>query len=244
MLNISDLDLNAVAAYATHVLRELCSLEKYLESERYLESQAYTEASDVEHAQAFHHLASFIRRELAQCPNAASRFEMTSLGSKTRNLFEVMFIVEFVCASADNMARFVADAVLDDLEIMNALTSIERKDPKYMPDEKVEARRSRLEERVHQLGLSGKRPLMRDHFARAVNRETQYKELQSFYSKLSHATAWAIIGGTQESVRWEVLAKYMLLKAAQYASKCCRLIREKTGFSPNRESTEHSGSSD
>lgn len=89
---------------------------------------------------------------------------------------------------------------------------------------------------MESLRLTGEKPLQAFEIAKAVNRDDEYREWYKVYSKLTHATAWAILGGSEEPVSWEKFALLLLLKCNQYASGCFTRIAEKTGlFDPRAE---------
>jgi hypothetical protein len=148
----------------------------------------------------------------------------------TRNLFEASIVIDYVCASDANLGRFVGDYYIDDLEIWGKLTTIDERAAEYIPDDESKERMNRLNARIVNLGLSGEKPQSHFVLAEATNRKTEYQELHKVYSKLSHATAWAILAGTSEPIKWEPFALFLLLKAGGYALGSLLTISRKTGF--------------
>jgi hypothetical protein len=87
-----------------------------------------------------------------------------------------------------------------------------------------------LKGKLARLGLTGKAPLQAFDIATAVNRQDEYREMYKVYSKLTHASAWAILGGSEEPVSWESFALLLLLKANRYAATCFLTIARRVGF--------------
>lgn len=152
------------------------------------------------------------------------------LGWSTRNLFELSFVADYVCASDKNIQRFIGDCAIDDMEIRGKLKTIDQRAPNYLPDQKSTDRTIRLSQKIASLGLTGAKPLQPFEIAKAVNREAEYRELHKLFSKLAHPTAWAILGGSEEPVAWENLALFLLLNANRYTITCFKHIARRTLF--------------
>jgi len=177
-------------------------------------------------ARTFHDVTGYLIGQLEDCPEAARCLDVTTLASAARNLFECTFIVEYICASEENLRHFKGDSALDELEILEKLEALERRQPGYSPSSGVEARRVQRRTEVAALKLEGHRPLQPRRYAQAVGRVGDYDELYRFYSKLTHATAWAILGGCS----WDMLALFVLSRANLYAAECWRRLAQHTGF--------------
>lgn len=65
--------------------------------------------------------------------------------------------------------------------------------------------------------------------AKAINKEAEYKALYKVYSKMTHATAWAILG----TCSWDNMALLLLLKSNGYAAGCFKQLASKTGLPAN-----------
>ena len=51
--------------------------------------------------------------ELETCASPAFQSQTLKLAAATRNLFELSFSVDYICASDQNMDRFILDATID-----------------------------------------------------------------------------------------------------------------------------------
>jgi hypothetical protein len=171
-----------------------------------------------------------VKGQFERCGDAACKLDMDILGWSTRNLFELSFVADYVCASDQNMQRFIGDSAIDDLDIWEKFTTIDQRAPDYLPHQESTERISRVNQKLASLGLTGKRPLQASEIAEAVNRHAEYQELYRVFSKLAHPTAWAILGGSEEPVVWEKLALLLLLKANRYTGSCLIVIAKKTGL--------------
>lgn len=170
------------------------------------------------------HISDYMIGELEKCGTAAFRLQIGRLASATRNLFELSFVADYVCASDQNMERFIVDAAIDELEIMEKFLVIDKQYANYQPDQKSQERAQRLKEQIAKANLTGSGPLQAFDIAKAVNREAEYRALYKVYSKMTHATAWAILG----TCSWEKMALLLLLKANGYMAECIRHIAIKT----------------
>lgn len=219
MANLSSLDLPTSLQYSAKMLAYVRLLLVHIAN-----------ANALGHQKVFHHIANYLLGQFEKCGAAALGLRMDTLASCTRNLFELSLVVDYVCAADHNMSRFIGDCAIDDLEIMKKFSDIDRSDPNYAQDQKSMEREARLRRKVDTLGLTGQRPLEAFQIAKAVNREPEYKELYKVYSKLTHASAWAILGGSDEALSWDALALLLLLKANGYAAAICLRLAKETGF--------------
>lgn len=162
--------------------------------------------------------------ELEKCGAAAFRLQIGRLASATRNLFELSFVVDYVCASDQNIDRFIVDAAIDELEILEKFLAIDKHDANYVQDPKSQQREQHLKQQIANANLTTKGPLQAFEIAKAVNREVEYRALYKVYSKMTHASAWAILG----TCSWENMALLLLLKANGYVAECVRYIAKKT----------------
>lgn len=174
---------------------------------------------------ALRHIVDYTIGELEKCGTSAFRLQIGRLASATRNLFEVSFVADYVCASDKNMQRFIEDAAIDELEIMEKFLAIDQQDASYVQDQKSQQRMQALTQQIANANLTGSGPLRVSAIAKAVNREAEYSALYKVYSKMTHATAWAIIG----TCNWENLALLLLAKANTYSVECIEQIAQKTG---------------
>jgi hypothetical protein len=179
----------------------------------------------------FRHITDYAIGQFERCGTIAFKLDIDILGWTVRNLFELSFLAEWVCASDQNIQRLVCDYAIDDLEIWEKLSVIDERAPGYVPYSESIERTERLRQKIAAFAPPARRPLKPSEIARAVNRETEYTELNKVYSKLSHATAWAILGGSEEPIVWEKLALLLLLKATGYAGSCLVAIAKRTAFS-------------
>jgi len=177
-------------------------------------------------ARVFHDITGYLIGQFEKCAEAARRLDVTTLASATRNLFECTFIVEYICASKANLNRFQGDSAVDELELLDKLEALEKRQPGYSPSPGVQARKAQRVAEAAAHKLTGSRPLQPRHYAKAVGRAAEYDELYRFYSKFTHATAWIIQGGC----RWDELAKFLLCRASLYAAECSRRLMQHTGF--------------
>jgi hypothetical protein len=127
------------------------------------------------------------------------------------------------------MDQFIADAAIDELEMMEKFLAIDKQDSSYQPDQKSQERTQRLKDQIAQADRTGHRPLQPLDIAKAVNREAEYHEVYRVYSKMTHATAWAILGDCS----WDNMALWLLRRANRYAEECVKQIAGKTGLPAN-----------
>jgi hypothetical protein len=171
-----------------------------------------------------YHLASFIQGRIEWSAEATIRLAMMELSSAARSLFELTIISDYLSRSPENRSRFVAECALDGLEIMDRLEQIDQQHSQGPATEQIAEKRRRMEAKMNAAGLQGKKSRDTRVLAREIGREADFGELYKVYSKMSHPTAWAIVGGSEESVSWERLAVFMLIKANGYAAEAYRII--------------------
>jgi hypothetical protein len=167
--------------------------------------------------------------EMEKCADAAWLHQVLKLAAATRNLFELSLTIDYVCTSGQSMDRFIVDADIDELEIMEKFLTIDDQDPNHEAGPKAQERERQLREQIAKANLTGRRPLQTFEIARAVNRETDYRQWYSVYSKMTHATGWAILGRCS----WDRMAVLLLVQAEQYSSECIKRVSEKTGLPAN-----------
>jgi hypothetical protein len=184
------------------------------------------QSSPLPHQKILRHITDYMIGELEKCGVAAFRLQIGRLASATRNLFELSFVVDYVCASDQNMDRFIVDAAIDELEIMEKFLAIDKYDANYVEDQKSQQREQHLKQQIANANLTGKGPLQAFEIAKAVNREVEYRALYKVYSKMTHASAWAILG----TCSWDNMALLLLLKANGYTAECVKYIAKKTGL--------------
>jgi len=215
MSQLSDVDIGTTVLETVKCLGCLKSLLAHIDR-----------CQTLQEGRTFYHLTNYIIGALEKCPDAAIRLDVNRLACATRNLFEAIFVCEYLCASEENARRFRGEAALDELEIMTKLEAFDRREPGYAPDPKVEERMRQRQAEVTALNLGSSRPLMPRQYAQKVGRETEYDERYRFYSKLAHATAWAILGGCS----WDALAKFTLVNANGHAAESFLRLAQRTGF--------------
>jgi hypothetical protein len=215
MTRLSDLSLEGLVQHTEGLLTCLKSLLADIDK-----------CERLPEARTFHDVAGYLIGQLGKCRQAAICLDVTTLASATRSLFECTFIVEYICASEENLGHFKGDSALDELEIFEKLEALDRREPGCSPSPAVEARKAQRRAEVVALKLEGRRPWLPRRYAKAVGRAGEYNELYRFYSKLTHATAWAILG----SCSWDMLALFVLSRANLYAAECWRRLAQHTGF--------------
>jgi hypothetical protein len=186
-------------------------------------------ASALPYQKPLRHITDYMIGELEKAASAAEQGQTLKLAAATRNLFELSFMVEYVCASDQNMDRFIVDAAIDELEIMQKFLAIDQQAANHQPNQKAQQREQALQTQIANANLSGKPPLQAFEVAKAVNREAEYRALYNVYSKMTHATAWAILG----TCSWDNMALLLLVKANGYAAGCVRHIAQKTSLPAN-----------
>jgi hypothetical protein len=115
--------------------------------------------SSLPYQKPLRHITDYMIGELEKCAVAVNQFQWLKLAAATRNLFELSLAVDFVCAADQNMDRFIADAAIDELEMMEKFLAIDKQDSSYRPDQKSQERAERLKEQIAQAELTGRRPL-------------------------------------------------------------------------------------
>lgn len=180
-------------------------------------------------ADVFFHVLDYVIGEYEVCISAAGRTSAVRLAAATRNLFELTFITEYICQSAPNMARFRADKYIDELEMMAKLEQIDKRDPATPSSPTVEERKRNSIAEVPALGFSGQKPLMPRNYADAIGKVTHFEELYKFYSKMTHATAWIILGGC----RWEPMITFLVSRATVYVRDIGQAVEKSTVISSN-----------
>jgi hypothetical protein len=187
------------------------------------------QCSSLPHQDIFREITEYTIGELEKCAAAAPLTRVLELASATRNLFELSFVVDYISASDERLDRFIVDAAIDELEIMKKFLPIDERDANYQPDKKSQERMKTLQEQICKAGLTGERPLMPNEMAQEVERQNEYKEWNRVYSKMSHATAWAIHG----KCHWDKMVVLLLRNATSYGAKCLMQIARKTGLQPD-----------
>ena len=178
--------------------------------------------------QALHHLADRVSWDLEKAIAAAARTEVPLLAWCTRNLFELTFMVDYVCRDPRNLERFLADSARDELEQLDQIEALERRrSPDFTVSPAIVARRERRKTEIAAHDPNITRPLWGRDFARAVDRESEFDELHRFYSKMSHPSAWAVLGGAS----WNHYINFVLINANAYAAECFSYLARRTGFS-------------
>ena len=186
----------------------------------------FDQATTLPFQQPLRHITDYMIGELEKCRSLAFQTQTLKLAAGTRNLFELSFTVEFVCASDQNMERFIVDAAIDELEIMQEFAEIDKRVTSYQPDQKSQQREQALKSQIAEAKLTGNGPLRVIDIAKAVNRESEYRALYKVYSKMTHATSWAILG----ECSWENMALLLLLKANGYVAQCIKPLSAKVGL--------------
>ena len=170
------------------------------------------------------HLASYVEKQIDAALRATMANAAIDLAWATRNLFELTIISDYLSRSAENRNQFTIDCDLDTLEIMEKLSAIDARDPEAEPDDNVEAKRVRIQQRTASCGRKTSRDTRA--IAQVIARENEFKELYKVFSKLSHPTAWAILGGSQESIAWDKFCLYLLLRCNGYGAECYRVLAD------------------
>ena len=134
--------------------------------------------------------------------------------------------MEYACTSDQNMDRFVIDALIDELEIMHKLLAIEQRKENYHRDAKSQQREQNLRAQIADAGLIGKGPLQAFEISAAIGREHEYRDFYKVFSKMSHATAWAILG----TCSWDSMALFLLTKANSYAAESLKHLAKRIGL--------------
>jgi hypothetical protein len=184
------------------------------------------QASLLPYQKPLFHITNYMIGELENAASAAWDSQTLKVAAATRNLFELSFVAEYICASDQNMDRFIVDADIDELEIMQKLLAIDKQNPNYQPDQQSEQREQRLKAQIATANIEVKTRLTTFQIAAAVNKEEKYRALYKVYSKMTHATAWAILGRCS----WEKMALFLLLKSNGYAAECMKHLANKTGL--------------
>lgn len=165
-------------------------------------------------------VVNLIQSLLERCVDAALRSSVMELSVCVRNLFELTVISDYLSRSSANRIRFEGECALDTLEVMDSLRRIDERDPNNEANLIVQAKQRELEDKIAFLGLTGKRPRDTRLIARDIGREDDFSEIYKVYSKMSHPSAWAILGGRDVSTEWESLSLYLMLRANGYAAEC------------------------
>jgi len=111
-------------------------------------------SSSLPYQKPLRHITDYMMGELEKATSGASQSQTLKLAAATRNLFELSFEVEYVCASDANMDRFIADAAIDELEIMQKFLAIDKQDPNYQPDLKSQEKEQRLRAQITLVQIS------------------------------------------------------------------------------------------
>src|SRR5579862_4523212 len=117
------------------------------------------QASSLPYQKPLRDITDYMIGELEKCTPAAVQSQTLRLASATRNLFELSFTVEYVCTSDQNMGRFIVDAAIDELEILQKFLAIDKQDANYQPDPRSQQREQSLREQIAKASLTGRRPL-------------------------------------------------------------------------------------
>jgi hypothetical protein len=210
--NLATLDLPATLGESRKLIAYGKTLLAHIES-----------SSELAYQQPLRHITDYMIGELEKAASTAEQLQALKLAAVTRNLFELSFEVEYVCKTDANMERFIVDAAIDELEIMEKFLEIDKQDP---PDQKSQQREEALKAQIAKAHLTGSGPLRVETLAKALGRRDEYKSLFKVYSKMTHATAWAILG----TCSWDRMVLLLLTKSNGYAAGCISLLAKKTGL--------------
>lgn len=193
------------------------------------------QATSLAHQQPLRHITDYMIGELEVCREAAFRTRVLKLAASTRNLFELSFAAEYVCASDQQMERFILDADIDQWEIMETFESIDKKAATYQPDPKSQQLKQTIKARIDKAKPKVNGPLQTIDMAQAVYRADEFRKWNKVYSKMSHATAWAILGRCS----WDSMARLLLLQANGYVAVCIKHLSNKTGLPASTPVPQH-----
>ncbi len=141
------------------------------------------QATSLAHQQPLRHITDYMIGELEVCREAAFRTRVLKLAASTRNLFELSFAAEYVCASDQQMERFILDADIDQWEIMETFESIDKKAATYQPDPKSQQLKQTIKARIDKAKPKVNGPLQTIDMAQAVY-PVEFEMIKD-YSKMS-----------------------------------------------------------
>jgi hypothetical protein len=170
-------------------------------------------------------LAHDVMRNLSQYSVGA---DLPLLAWTTRNIFELDTILIYVSASAENLASFLDDVILDEIQVRSAAIglNLDRADPTVTrrQDETID----RLRKRKAEIGITRDRPLRTIDMARKISPEweREYQALNKLYSKIVHPTAYLLMGGRLEPTDWEAYRLRMMVQGVERAREFCLKWRQ------------------
>lgn len=155
--------------------------------------------------------------------------DLPLLAWTTRNMFELETILVYVTATHENLASFLDDVILDEIQVRSAaiVLNLDRADPTVArrQDEAID----RLRKRKAESGITRDRPLRTIDMARKISLERgrEYEALNKLYSKIVHPTAYLLMGGRLEPTDWEAYRLRMMTQGVERAHQfCLRWLQE------------------
>lgn len=210
MLNLSDICLNTLLVQHRLIL------------ERTKHLAAFFQAADGDSQPTLYKIADSLVDLYERCGKAASDWNVNELAWRTRGIFELSLIAEFVCADKRNEQRFEADVELDKLDVLESLAWI---DKSASQSARFEQRRIELKSLKQSLPSGQRGPMHADRIAKELGRTDEYKNEFKLYSKLSHPTAWAVLG-PRMGLDWDGMIRFLLLKASGHAEQCALTLKK------------------
>lgn len=147
------------------------------------------------------------------------------LGFATRSLFELNLITRYVLMSEENLRRFVAESMVDMIQIFEGLSEaahISSKEDVRIYEQEIA--RSKAFAKKHNLPLKKPNPI-RD-IAKVVGLELEYKALYKLFSKCVHPSSYSINVGSQELLGGDRLRVVFFAFALLYAGDTFQRIKE------------------
>jgi hypothetical protein len=155
--------------------------------------------------------------------------DLPLLAWTTRNMFELETILVYVTASPENLASFLDDVILDEIQVRSAaiVLNLDRTDPTTArrQDEAIE----RLRKRKAEIGITRDSPFRTIDMARKISpeREREHQALNKLYSKIVHPTAYLLMGGRLERTDWDAYGLRMMAQGVERAREfCLRWLQE------------------
>jgi len=166
------------------------------------------------------HVADLAVGQLECCISRSQRLSIMELASATRNLFELIFISDYLSRSAENRLCFVNEVEADTRYIKAQMGKTYYSRIGDAEHRSVISRLRARDTATEPLGRinNGSRPASK--IAAELGREDDFQKFNRLYSKLCHPTPWAILGRIDAQVGWERYAVFLLTRANCHAVEC------------------------
>ncbi len=163
---------------------------------------------------ALHNLTDRTSRELLRLAKNHDQ-GLDLLAWCTRNVFELNLLVRFVLLNEENAGRFLAEAAMDEQQILEGFLSISNSTSKEEYGI-IERRIAEIDELAAIRGIKLLKPIQTSKLAEIVGCADEYVGMFKFMSKYVHPSSWLVnkpVIQTDNYFYWDILVVHAQLYA-------------------------------